>query len=122
MSYTIERLNNPNVYVTTLHADFVGEEVKPYYQELTELLDKEQSPLTVILNVREVPVVFENLLKITSESMRTEHQPYQHRNCKGLIIVSDDRLVNMSLDGFRKFGIAKNIQGARSMEAALALV
>ncbi|MEM9954022.1 MAG: hypothetical protein AAF846_20600 [Chloroflexota bacterium] len=120
MSYTIERLEQPPVYLVTLASDFsLGTEMKQYFIEMNGRLDKETKPIDIILNLLEYKVSFDGLASTTRDIMRLEANPYQNENSNKLIIVTQNKMVKLSIDGFIKFGIAKKVDVVTSIEEAL---
>jgi len=120
MLYTIERLKNPSAYLLTFTAAPYDEsQFQQYRVELDAALSSETEPVTVIMDVLQVVTSVDSLSTLTTKSMKSELQPLQNPKCKGLILVTDSRLVSYSVDGLKKFGIADQIQAFGSVEEAL---
>ena len=120
MLYTIERLKTPAAYLVTFSdAEDYESKFQQYREELNAALSSEAEPITVIMDVLNIKTTVDSLGALTSKSMKSDIQPLQNPKCKGLILLSDSRLVSFSLDGLVKFGIAKQIQAFASLEEAL---
>lgn len=120
MLYTIERLKTPPAYLVTFSAatDYEAQ-FQQYREELDAALTSEAEPITVIMDVLDIVASVDSLSSLTGKSMKAEIQPLQNPNCKGLILVTDSRLVSYAVEGLKKFGIADQIQAFASIEEAL---
>lgn len=120
MLYTIERLKTPAAYLIKFSAaaDYENQ-FQQYRTELNAALSSEAEPITVIMDVLEISASIDSLTSMTSKSMKAEVQPLQNPKCKGLILITDSRLVSYSVEGLKKFGIANQIQAFSSIEEAL---
>ena len=122
MSYSIERLNNPDVYLVTLNEDFeIQTELPQYFKELSIAINNEPEPLNLIVDVSNLGLSFDDLLGGTKGMMNADRNPYLHPNSKTAILVTKNRMIKMSLDGFAKLGIAKTTKVVESVEEALQL-
>ena len=120
MLYRIERLKTPPAYLVTFSAatDYENQ-FQQYREELDAALTRESDPITVIMDVLEIAASVDSLSSLTNKSMKSEIQPLQNPKCKGLILVTDSRLVSYAVEGLKKFGIANQIQAFASVEEAL---
>lgn len=123
MSYTIERKNNPAHYLVTMPEDFnLDTDLVAYFRELARDIKNEAKPLSVVLDMLNYSVSLNDLLSATKDLMDIDENPYQHPNAKQLIIVTDSKMIKMSMDGFRKFGIVKKFHAVDSLNEAMRLV
>lgn len=123
MSYTIERKNNPPSYIITLNEDFdLKTELIAYFKELTMALESESKPISVVVSMLNYSLSLSELMTATKDMMSMDVNPYQDPNVKHVIMVSTDKLLRFSVDGFIKFGIVKTIKTADTVEEALTLV
>lgn len=119
-AYTIERHTNPPAYIVIATSDFDIEADTPaYYRKLNALLDTEQEPVAVIIDITHKSLSFDELLRGTKGVRDLDTNPYNHPNNKSLILVSSSRLMQLSLDGFRMLGVVKEIHMAKTVQAAL---
>jgi len=121
MSYTIERLKNPQAYLVTLNEDFSFEgEYHEYHDTLVKALNREAMPVNVIVDMLKVTTLFEDLLTATKDNMSGEHSnPFVLPNVKSVIAVTNSGLIKLSIDGFIEFGIVKNLKAVDSVDEAL---
>jgi hypothetical protein len=119
MLYKIERLKNPAAYLVTItEAEDYENQFQHYRDELNAAMESETEPITIIMDVQ-MKASIDSLATLASKSLKSGVQPLQHPNCKGLILITDSRMVTYSIDGLIKFGIARQIQAFSSVEEAL---
>jgi hypothetical protein len=122
MSYKIEQLTNPRAIFVTLNEDFkIPQEIVAYTKEVASLLEKEARPIPIVVDMRQYSVSFEALLSGTNLALNPEANITKYPNAGKLILITRETLLKMSMDGFRKLGIASNIQAVSSPDEALAL-
>lgn len=123
MSYTIERLTNPSVYLVTLLADFsLSSDTETYHKELDDLLSNEAQPISLILDVREYQITFDNLMGGLRALTQNNLNPYQNSNTCKVIVVTSNRMMKLSVDGILKFGFMKELEVVSSIDEALSKV
>ena len=123
MSYSIERFSHPQAIFVTIHSDFnFAEEASIYSHQLVEMLEKEPTPIYIIMDLSTFKLPLQELFSVTKELIQTDVKPYQHPNCLEVIVVTDATLWKASLDGFVSFGILKSVRAAATVEDALQMV
>jgi len=123
MAYSIERLDNPPAYLIILHQDFDSKtHMEAYYREVIAGLDTESSPVPMIVNIVDAPFSLNALMETTKHLLNLDVNPNNHPMMSKLIVITENRLMKLSSDGFRKLGIVKDMHIAKSLEGALALL
>lgn len=122
-AYTLERHTNPPAFVVTLGADFNVETDAPkYYAELAALLNAEQEPITIIADMTQWSVQSFNDVLIGLKGVKdADTHPYRHPNTKKVVILTNSKVIHLSVNGARAFGIANELHSANTMQEALEL-
>lgn len=122
MSYTIERLNDPAAYLVTLHEGFdPATEMRSYYTELIAQLDQETEPIDTIVDILAVSFGLNELFSATRQLQGMDINPTAHPMSDTFILVSNNNLMKLSVDGFRKFGIVNKVHIVKSVNEALSI-
>jgi hypothetical protein len=120
MSYTLERLDNPAAYVVTFNEDFdFKDDIVRYHRELSAALDEEPSPVSMIVDTSKIAFDLAEFLGGTRAAMQAEVNPNHHPNSKHLILVTTSKVLKMSVDGFKKFGLVRTVYIASDLDEAL---
>ena len=124
MVYSIKRNQTPPAYIVTMKDEFSSPaDVAAFYKKLNDNLNAELAPIPMILDTTAMSISFDALLRSTKNAMdNKEGSPYHNPKVEQLIIVSDHKLVEASVDGFEKFGIFENTRIAKTVDEALALL
>jgi len=122
-AHKIERLTNPDAYLVTLHSAFdPATDMQPYFDALTAQLDNESEPITSIVDIRDLTFTFSDLLVTTRDMQTLKSNPTRHRMSAKFIVVSENKLMKASMDGFRRFGIFREAQIVHTVEDALSVI
>src|SRR5690606_18987989 len=107
MSYTIELYDNASTYLVRLNDDFdFKTEYSQYHQELLEVLNNASESIDVILNMTDVTVRLEDLFSATRDGKNDRSQnPFQHPSLNSLLVITNNKLIKASVNGFVKLGI-----------------
>ncbi|MEM9954265.1 MAG: hypothetical protein AAF846_21830 [Chloroflexota bacterium] len=123
--YTIERQTNPDVYYVTISPsaelsdfDTAYSVMLEYYETLYDFLGQENKPINVIVEIQSGKFTFDQFLA-GNKAANTDYNPYTHPKCKGLTIVTSNKLIDMSLSGLVKLGLVKKVRNAPTREDAL---
>lgn len=122
MSFSITRSTTHQAIIIVFEDEYDFAKDAPVSdQQMWDMLEQEDQPVAVIANILEYRLGVENLFRGTNAAMKSNIKPYKHPNCATLIIVSNHKLLQMSIDGFNKFGVAKSVKSAKSLDEALAM-
>lgn len=123
MNFSITRsMTHPAIVVVFKDEYDFAKDAPVHDQQLWDMLDQEDQPISVIVNTLDYKIGVEKLMHGTRTAMQSSVAPYQHRNCAALILVTKNQLLQISVDGFRKLGIAKSVRVAKSLDEALAML
>lgn len=126
MSYTIEKLDHKPAIVTTFNTDFdAATELEPVIVELRQKLIEQASPVYVIMDFEQYNISLNDLFIGTGVGVRnrdtSEDTPHRNKTIK-TIIISQQRLIQASIQGFERFGLGKNLDVVATLEDALKLI
>jgi hypothetical protein len=124
MSYNINRLAEHPAFLVSINKDFnIGKEMPPFFSEIKTMLDQELNPLSVILDMTQFTMSFDDFLKGTQISMSSRNEnPAVHSMTKEFIIIAESSLWKMSLDGFRKLGAMRDARIVKTLDEALSIL
>lgn len=124
-TYSVERLSHPSSYLVRYTADFHGEEATlSVYQELSNLLDTEFEPISIIFDLSQLDITVNDLMvssKILTQSK--DLNPVNHPMAQQSILITNSSMIRLSIEGFRKFGgVVKDMRAVSSLDEALQLL
>jgi hypothetical protein len=132
MSYSSHQLSGEPILLVTLYADFdLATEAAGIEAERIALLEAAQEPLHVILDVSQVELSLDDIIKASNmlvrgaslapSSEQNGYSLFSHANLRQFIVVSNNRMVHMAAKGMNHpvFG-SQNVAAFTSVEEALA--
>ncbi|MEL6524096.1 MAG: hypothetical protein AAFQ07_00165 [Chloroflexota bacterium] len=118
MSYKIEHQLDQSTIIITYLGEFDEDAIRKSLNELYQLLNNVEAPVSIIADYSQYEFGFNELLSGTSLA-RNLKNPFTHHNCQKLIMVSESNLLKASLKGFQQFGLVNDIKIVTSINAAL---
>ena len=123
MSYEIKRLDDYPAIVTTFNEDFdASTELELVITEMRKIVSAEATPIYVIMNLLAYNISLNDLFAGTSIGMKNRNSPDRTGSVEKTIktiIITEQRVLKASLNGFEHFGLGKNLEIASSLDEAL---
>lgn len=123
MPYTLEHHKNKNAILITFYDDFViPDDPNQYTSEVIAILDQCTQAQTIIYDYRDITVTLDLLMRATEYSRYNEGADITKHPLFGQnILVSENRVLEMSLNGFKKFGFGDKMSIVSSLDEAYTL-
>jgi|GEM_PF-3210931 len=121
MPYTMARLENPDAFLLTLTDNFdVDAELPELNQTLISSFDEDEShELVLIADMRQFPFSLANLMSGTKVTMDSGQNPNQHPKIKKTVVITENKVMKFSMDGFYKWGVFTDARIATTVDEAL---
>ncbi len=121
MPYTIERISNPPVYLITYGSDFdIETEIKKSNTEVMGLFeDDDAEKFAYIIDIRKMPLSLGTIISGTKVALDLEINPGTHPKVSKTIMITENKMIQRSMDGFVTFGLIKTALVASTVDEAL---
>lgn len=123
MPHTLTHEQDHNAILLTFHGNFhIPDDLSGFVPQVVDILDNVMQAQTLIHDYRDIQITLDLLMRATEYSRKVRsrvvsHHPMFLQN----ILISENRLLHLSLSGFKKFGIADRMSIVSTLRKAYAL-